>query len=97
MTTLHRTINGVPYTFVANVEGWGVCAADSPTSRFYRSYQVRCDKQGRPYACTCPHAHHGRDEADGNIFCKHMREAEAIYREQHPEEALKEEAARCGF
>ncbi len=73
--TIHRTINGKPYTFIPNRDGYGVCAATSKTDRFHRSYQVYCLNEpcpegcdakehatGRPYKCSCPSSVYGTKE-----------------------------------
>ena len=90
---LRRSIDGAPYTFTPNARGWQVTAASSRTDRFHRSYQVVTTSQGEPLRCTCPHCFHSAS------WCKHLREAEIIYRETHPEvsQQPEAEAARCGY
>ncbi len=73
---LHRTLNDVPYVFTRNEFGWGVCANDSPTARFSRSYQVYCEPQtGRPLRCSCPHC------VRAGAWCKHLKQVELIVAE----------------
>lgn len=97
---LHRLVNGEPYTFTwvpaaaGQSNGWKVTAATALTDRFARSYFVRCDAKGRPLRCTCASC------ARGGQWCKHLKEAELIYREQHAAEyavELRETMARCGL
>lgn len=90
---LDRVINGEPYTFEQNEWGWAVRACGSRTDRFHRNYQVTVYPSGAPKKCSCPSC------VTAGKWCKHLQEAERIYREQHPEvtEALRREAERCGI
>ena len=76
--TLHRDINGKPYTMTRNEWGWGVVANESPTDRFHRSYQLYCDKAGEPIRCSCPDCFHKMKTVGlgRNNWCKHMRAVE---------------------
>lgn len=73
---MKRTIDGVPYNFTRNDHGWMVVCLEKQTSRFSRSHQVYCRLDGTPTRCSCP------DCATKRHWCKHLREVEAIHREQ---------------
>lgn len=72
---LRRFIKGEPYLFTRNADGWGVCPTGKKTDRFHRSYQVYTRDDLRPLRCSCANC------VRGEMWCKHLREAEAIYRE----------------
>ncbi len=73
MTTLHRTINGEPYTLTPNKRGWQVTATSKRIDRMHRSYQVITAPDGRPTSCSCPQYHYTK------LDCKHMREVLVLW------------------
>lgn len=72
---VHVNIGDTPYTFTRDEKGWRVVPADSPTSRFYRSYRVYTEPNGTPLRCTCPHCYHRQ------AWCKHLQAAEQLQTE----------------
>ncbi len=75
-TQIRSTIAGVPYLFTRNAHGWRVTALESRTDRLHRSYQVYTTESGTPLKCSCAHC------AKAGAWCKHLREAERIQREE---------------
>ena len=102
--TIHRNINGKPYTLTRHGTGWTVCSAEALTDRFWRAYQVKVGADGFPIRCSCPYCFHSQDPADGSRrICKHMRAVEELWWEAHPEakarldEAVEDELVLAGY